>query len=355
MIRPLRLLSMALLALTLTVFVAACGDEDDAATAGSTSNGTAATTDAVKELTVYSGRDEELVKPLLDEFSKTTGIKLNVRYGDTAELAATIREEGDNSPADVFFGQDAGALGALQKAGLLAELPQGTLAKVDARYHSSAKQWVGTSARARVIAYDKRDVKAAAVPQSVLELTDAKYKGKVGWAPTNASFQAFVTAMRKISGEDVAEQWLKDMKANGAKAYEKNGLVRDAIASGEVQFGLINHYYVLEAAAKEGADYPVGVAFAKAGDPGSLVNVAGGGVLKSSGKQAGGVQLLDFLLSDASQKFFAQKTFEYPLVASQASPVGVPALTKLAQPALDLSDLDDLQGTLELIEKTGVL
>ena len=354
MIRLPRLLATALLAFALILSTSACG-EDDTSTSSSGATGAAGAAKDVGELTVYSGRAQELVKPLLDKFTADTGVKLNVRYGDTAELAATIREEGENSPADVFFGQDAGALGALQKAGLLGDLPPATLDKVDARYRSTVKQWVGTSARARVIAYDKREINEDEVPPSVLDLTDAKYKGKVGWAPTNASFQAFVTAMRKINGEDVAEQWLKDMKANGTKAYEKNGLVRDAIAAGEVQFGLINHYYVLEAAAKEGADYPVGVGFAKAGDPGSLVNVAGAGILKSSDKQDGAVQLVDYLLGDESQRFFAEKTFEYPLVGSLPSPEGVPPLADLAQPGLDLSDLDDLEGTLKLIEQTGVL
>lgn len=338
-----RLFLPVVVILALSALLAACGDDD---TSGSGS---------AKELTVYSGRSEQLVKPLLNRFSETSGIKLNVRYGDTAELAATIREEGRNSPADVFFGQDAGALGALQKAGLLAPVPRATLEKVDARYRSTTGRWVGTSARARVVAYDTREHEAADVPRSVLELTGPEYKGKVGWAPTNASFQAFVTALRKLEGDDIAERWLKDMKANGTKAYDNNVLVRDAIASGEVEYGLINHYYVLEAAAQEGADYPVAVRFAAAGDPGALVNVAGGALLESSQRRAIGVRLLDFLLSAESQTYFAEKTFEYPLIGSIPSPKGVPALTELAPPKLDLSDLDDLEGTLELIERAGVL
>jgi iron(III) transport system substrate-binding protein len=328
---------------------AACGgsDSDDKQTTGGAGD--------TKELTVYSGRDEELVGPLFARFEKETGIDLKVRYGDTAELAATIREEGDNSPADVFFGQDAGALGALEKDGVLAPLPAATLDRVPTEYRSADGAWVGTSGRARVIAYDKRALKADEVPQSVFELTDPRWKGKVAWAPTNASFQAFVTGMRKLEGDDRAEKWLKDMKSNGTKAYEKNSIIRDAIANKEIELGLINHYYVLAEQADADGDYPVEVSFTKEGDPGSLVNVAGGGVLKTSEVQQSGTQLLDYLLADEQQRYFAEMTFEYPLVPGVASPAGVPRLGELSQPGLDLSDLDDLQGTLELLEQAGVL
>jgi iron(III) transport system substrate-binding protein len=337
---------VAALAAVASLGLASCGDDD--AQTGSADG-------AAKELTVYSGRDEELVAPLFKRFEAESGIKLKVRYADTAELAATIREEGKNSPADVFFGQDAGALGALQKSALLTTLPAATLELVEPRYRSKQGAWVGTSARARVIAYDTRKLKESDLPASTQDLTDAKWKGKVGWAPTNASFQAFVTAMRKLDGDAATEQWLKAMKANGTKAYEKNGLVRDAIAGGEVELGLINHYYVLEAAAKAEGDYPVGVHFVPGGDVGALVNVAGGGVLKSSEHAAQGVQLLNFLLNDASQKYIAETTFEYPLAGNTPAPAGIPSLAEIQQPDLDLSDLDDLQGTLALIEKAGVL
>lgn len=352
-VRVLLLALAAVFALTL----AACGDDDDDTGAGATTTTPATLTNAVdaSELTVYSGRDEELVAPLFERFEEENDIKLNVRYGDTSELAATIVEEGDNSPADVFFGQDAGALGALQKENRFATLPPAVLDQVDEPFRSQDGAWVGTSARARVIAFDTREVQADDLPDSVFGLTDEQWKGKVGWAPTNASFQAFVTAMRKIEGDEKTEQWLRDMKANDAKAYDKNGLIRDAIADGEVQVGLINHYYVLQTRAEEGDDYPVDIGFVDGGDAGALVNVAGGGVLASSEKQAAAAELLEFLLTAESQTFFAEETFEYPLAGGVAAPAGVPSLEEIQQPNLDLSDLDDLQGTLTLIEQSGVL
>src|SRR5215207_8582308 len=243
-----RHLLLALALLVLTAGLAACGSGDSSDEA---------------KLTVYSGRNEALVGPLLERFSEETGIELEVRYGESAEMAATLREEGDRSPADVFFGQDAGALGAIAKDGLFAELPQATLSKVDARYRSSAGRWVGTSGRVRVIAYDKRELDESDLPDSVLDLADERWRGKVAWAPTNGSFQAFVTALRKVEGEQVAEDWLRAMKDNDTQVYENNILIRDAIASGEVQVGLINHYYVMEALQEvdDPASYPVALHF----------------------------------------------------------------------------------------------
>jgi len=346
MTRTRRLL-LPLVVIALSGLVAACGGDGDNA---------AAENDTPSELTVYSGRDEELVKPLLDKFSEETGIKLNVRYAETAELAATIIEEGDASPADVFFGQDAGALGALQKDGRFIDLPDGTLHRVDERFRSSEGKWVGTSGRARVIVYDKREHSASDVPRSLFDLTDAKWKGKVGWAPMNASFQAAVTAMRKLSGDEATERWLREMKANGTKSFDGNSAIRDAVNNRELELGLINHYYVLQAVAESGDDdYPVGIAFTAPKDPGSLVNVAGGGVLTTSDAPAGGVRLLDFLLDEESQRYFLEETQEYPLVEGLPGPKGVPPLADIDQPDIDLSDLDDLMGTLALIEKAGIL
>lgn len=343
MARWMRILTVVGVAAAALVGLAACGGDDDSGDAGS--------------ITVYSGRNEKLVGPLLERFSEETGIEVNVRYGDTAEMAATLLEEGDRSPADVFFGQDAGALGALQKEGLLAPLPQATLDQVDARFRSAKGDWVGTSARARVIAYDTRELDESEVPDSVMDLTDERWKGKVGWVPTNASFQAFITAMRAELGDDAAEKWLKDMVANGAQAYENNIVLRDAIANGEVPLGLLNHYYVAEARAEldDPDSYPVGLKFPPGGDIGALVNVAGVGVVASSDKQEQAQRLVEFLLSTEAQEYFAETTKEYPLIEGVAAPQGLPALESIKQPHVDLADLDDLRGTLEIIENSGAL
>lgn len=339
--KNLRPLLLALALLVLATSVAACGGGDSSS-------------DDEAKLTIYSGRNEDLVGPLLDSFAEQSGVELEVRYGDTAELAATLREEGDRSPADVFFAQDGGALGAIEKEGLFASLPQGTLDEVDERFRSPNGRWVGASGRVRVIAYDGRELRDAQLPDSVLDLTRPEWKGKVGWAPTNGSFQAFVTAMRAVHGDAATESWLTAMQDNDTQAYDNNILVRDAIAAGEVQVGLINHYYVFEAL-REDPDYPVELHFAKNGDVGALINVAGAGILASSEHREQAQRLVDFLLTREAQQYFREETAEYPIAAGVRPLAALPALASIEQPDVNLADIDDLQGTLELLERAGVL
>ena len=221
---------MVLAVAALLGVAAGCGGDDDAG--------------GDETLVVYSGREEELVEPLFERFEQETGIDVEVRYGDSAELAATIAEEGDNSPADVFFAQDPGSLGAVEREGRLAKLPQEALDRVPARFRDPDGHWVGTSGRSRVIAYNTDALSEDEVPDSVFALTDPKWKGKIGIAPTNASFQAFVSAMLLELGEERTRTWLEGLKANEPKLYEKNTPVVEAVGSGEIELGLVNHYYL---------------------------------------------------------------------------------------------------------------
>ena len=237
-------------------------------------------------ITMYSGRIGPIISPAIKQYEDASGVDVQARASATApSLAATLVEEGENSPADLFFAQDAGSLDAVEKQGLLLKLPADILAKVDKPYQSATGSWVGVTGRSRVIAYGEK-VAASELPDSPLELTDEKWKGRVGWAPTNASLQGYITALRLVEGEDVAKQWLEGMVANDVQVYDSNIPVRDAIAKGEIDLGLINHYYVAEAVAED-PDYPVKVHFPP-DDLGSLINVAGVGVLASAGTTSSG-------------------------------------------------------------------
>lgn len=335
--RSIRIL-IAAAATAATVGLAACGGDDDE-----------------DKLTVYSGREEELVAPLLDRFEEESGVELDVRYGDTAELAATLIEEGENSPADVFFGQDAGALGALEQEDLLAQAPAAALDRVPPRYRSPEGRWVGTSGRARVVAYNEDNLSRQELPESILDFTDPEWKGRIGWAPTNGSFQAFITAMRLTEGEEATEEWLRGIIANDPVVFDNNIAIRDAIASGEIDVGFINHYYVAEAVEEEGEGYPVAVYHPPAGDIGSLINVAGVGIVEASGKQEQAAEFAEFLLSDEAQRYFATETKEYPLVPGIPPDPAVTPLAEIQQPDVDLGELDDLEGTLDLLQRTGAL
>ncbi len=309
-----------------------------------------------ESLVVYSGRNENLVGPLIDRFKNATGIDVQVRYGETAEMAATILEEGDNSPADVFFGQDAGALGALAQAGRLTNLPGDILAPVDPRFRSQVGQWVGTSGRARVLVYNTDEVKAKELPQDIWGLLDPAWQGKIGWAPSNGSFQAFVTALRVIEGDERARKWLEGMIQNGVKVYANNDAIVAAVAAGEIPLGLVNHYYMHRYQAENGGSAPIANYYFPAGGAGALINVAGAGVLVTSQHQELAKQFVAFLLSDEAQQYFAGETDEYPLAGKniRTNPAVKP-LDDLAVPDVDLGNLDDLQGTLELLQEVGAL
>jgi iron(III) transport system substrate-binding protein len=306
-------------------------------------------------LTVYSGRNEEFVAPIIEDFTAQTGTEVEVRYGDTAELAATILEEGQNSPADVFFGQDAGALGALAQAGLFTELPEETLARVEARFRSADGLWVGVTGRARVLAYNTGVYTPEALPTSVFELTDEAYRGRVGWAPANASFQAFVTAMRVLEGEEAARAWLEGMIANEVQTYSNNSSQLEALERGEIDLALVNHYYLYQFLSEQGEDFPVRNHFFSDADLGSLVNLAGVGILGTTDQADEAQQLVDYLLSDAVQQRFTDEIYEYPLVAGIPTNETLLPLAEIETPEIDLSSLDDLEGTLELLTDVGAL
>ncbi|MGA1662462.1 MAG: iron ABC transporter substrate-binding protein [Candidatus Nanopelagicales bacterium] len=334
------MLGLAAATLALPV-LAACGGGSDAADG---------------PLTVYSGRSEELVGPLFAQFTQETGIEVQARYGDTAELAAQLLEEGDASPAQVYFAQDAGALGAVDAAGLFAPLPASVATTVPEAYRAPSGDWTGVTGRARVIAYDPEQVPAAEVPQSIFDLTDPTWKGQVAIAPTNASFQAFVTAMRVSQGDEVTKQWLEGLVANDVQTYEKNGLILDAVDTGQAQLGLINHYYWYEKAAEVGEDaMRAQIAFTKPDDPGSLVNVAGVGILTGAADNANAAKFVEWLLSPATQEWFVTNTYEYPLVPAVAAAEGLPPLDTLRGPNVPLAELADLPGTLVMLEDVGLL
>jgi len=314
-----------------------------------------ATTAVGGKLTVYSGRNEQLVAPIIDKFKQASGVDVQVRYGDTAQLAATILEEGNNSPADVFFAQDAGALGALSNRQRLTPLPDALLSKVDPRFRSPKGDWVGVSGRARVIVYNNKELKESDLPDSVLDLTDPKWQGKVGWAPTNASFQSFVTALRTTQGDAAATKWLKDMQANGVRAYANNPAILDAVAKGEIQVGLANHYYLYQQKAKLGDSYPVANYSPRGGDIGAMINVAGLGILPTVKNRPAAEALIAFLMSEEAQTYFANQTYEYPLAAGVKPGPTLKPLDQIQTPKLDLSSLADLEGTLKLLRDAGVL
>ena len=337
-------------AATATLLLAACGS-NKTEPAGATEEQPAGD----QTLTVYSGREEELVADLFDQFESDTGIELDIRYGDSAELAATILEEGDSSPADVFFSQDAGSLGAVAQEGLFQELDSAVLDRVDERFRSPEGLWVGTSGRARVAAYNTDLIDESELPDSIVDFTDPEWKGRIGFAPTNSSFQAFVAAMIELEGEDATRQFLEGLAANDPKLYEDNSSTVRGIAAEEVEVGFVNHYYIYEVAAEDG-DIPVANHFFTGGDPGALVNAAGVGVMGSTDAPDAAQEFVDYLTGDQGQEYFAEDTFEYPVTPGLEPSEDLVPLDDIESPDVDLSNLGEtIEPALELLAEVGLL
>jgi iron(III) transport system substrate-binding protein len=329
-----RKLTVVALALLLALASAGCGGSRDA-------------------LTVYSGRTQNLIGPLLERFNQETGIAIDVKYGDSAELALLLAEEGERTPADVFLSQSPGATGFLSGTGRLAQLDAGLLGKVDQRFRNADGRWVGVSGRQRVLVYNTEQVTEAELPDSVLELTDERFAGKVAVAPSNGSFQDFVTAMRQLKGEAAAEAWLKAMAANEPRTYANNNAIVEAVGRGEVEMGLVNHYYNYRFQQENPGTRSRNHRFA-GDDVGALVIPSTASVLAGTDKTDEAARFVDFLLSAEAQRYFSDQTFEYPLVTGVAAAPGLPPLASLRSPAYDVDALGGgLERTVELIRSSG--
>ncbi|MFC4124017.1 extracellular solute-binding protein [Nocardia rhizosphaerae] len=308
-------------------------------------------------VTVYSGRSEKLVKPLLDQVDESVlgpGVRLEAFYD---QKPVKILEEGTRSPADVWFGQDAGELGALAKHGYLGQLPDSVTGLVPATYVDADQRWTATTLRSRVLAYDPEQVPAAELPDGIDALVADAAPGSIGYAPTNASWKSFVTALRVLRGEDGAREWLTKFKATQPEEFSKNGAVLDAVDQGQVRFGLINHYYWFQRVGSLGAENVNAKIhyFRGADEPGALVNISAAGILNCSNSTEAAGKLVQFLLSEQSQQYFADETGEYPVIAGVQSEHALPALTELDPPAIDLNQLESLEATEAMLREVGLL
>jgi iron(III) transport system substrate-binding protein len=343
----------ALPTLVAMLLLAACG--------GSTSSTTTTTTSTQgslkgQSITLYSGQHEQTTALLVSAFEKHSGVKVNVRPGDEAELANQIAQEGSNSPADVFYTENTPALEHLREQGLLAPIDASTLASVPARYDSSNGDWVGVSARISTLVYNTGKVSAASLPSSILALAQPQWKGKLAIAPSETDFQPLVTAITKLDGTASAERWLKAIKAN-SRIYPDNETVVAQVNNGESAIGLINHYYWYRLRDEVGTKgLHSALHYYAAHDPGDLLNVSGAAVLKSSSHPAAAQAFVAFLVSAEGQQVLAHShSYEYPLRPGVSPAPGLRPFAQLEPASVTLADLGDGSAPLELEQKLGLL
>lgn len=302
-------------------------------------------------LIVYSGRSEELVAPLIDRFSEESGIDVEVRYAGSTDLAATLLQEGETTDADVFYAQDPASLGSV--ASLLAVIDPSLLERVEPRFSDGEGRWVGTSGRVRTFIYNTgTDIE---LPQTIDDVTDPEWARRLGVAPTNGSFLAFVSAMILERGEEATLGWLEDLAANDPQEFDSNSPIVAAADTGEVAGGLVNHYYLLRLRA-EGEGDDAENWFIPAGDVGSLVMPAGAGIIEGTDMPEAATRFVEFLLSETSQEYFATETFEFPLVEGVEAPQGLPDISEIDSPDIDLSQLADvLDDATRLVAEAGLV
>lgn len=333
-LRRFVLLTLAAATALAVVLLSACGDDENS-------------------LTIYAGRSSALVGPLLEKFADESGYNVAVRYGDATGLVLAILEEGDNSPADVYYGQDVGAFGALEDR--LEPMPQSVVDLVPERFRSPDGDWVGISGRARVVAYNVDNIDPEELPDSILDYTDPEWKGRFGLVPRSDGFPEFVTALRLTMGEDFARQWLEDLNANDPTTFPNNLSAIQAVANGELDVAFVNHYYLYRFLAEEGEGFGARNYYFENGDIGGLFMVVAAGILDTAGNREAAEAFIEFLLSEEAQEYFTSETYEYPLAAGVETSGDLPPVSELQTPDLDVTDLTDLRGSLDLMSETGIL
>ncbi len=306
------------------------------------------------ELVVYSGRSEAMVAPLIAAFEAQSGIDVRVNYAGSAQLAATLLEEGERTPADVFFAQDASTMGLIAAEGMLSSIA-GKTDGVSEHFLDPDGQWAGVSGRARAITYNTNNTTPEQLPTSLNGFLDPEWKGRVGWAPENASFQSALAAMVALDGADAATAWVTGMLANEARAFPSNTPGVTAVAAGEIDAMITNHYYLYRIKAEQGPDTPIENHFLRNGRSGSLVNISAVGILRNASNRLAAEAFIGFLLSPEGQAHFAEENAEFPVVEGVPAPHGLPDIGELGVPPIDFSRLADLEAAVTILQNAGAL
>lgn len=308
---------------------------------------------AKAEITVYNAQHESLVKAWIAGFTKETGIKVSYRQGSDLELANVIVQEGRNSPADVFLTENSPAMTLVDGAGLFAPVDAATLALVPATFRAGTGYWTGIAARTTVFVYNTARVPEANLPKSLVDLQDPSWKGRWGASPSGPDFQAIVGALLEIKGDAATAAWLRAMKANSS-AYRGNDAVMRAVNVGQIDGGVIYHYYYFQDQALTGSGSKnVALHYFKNKDPGAFISISGGGVLASSKNMAEAQQFLRWIVSKAGQDLL-RGAMEYAVATGVESHAMLPPLSGLDAPTIDPAKLNSRRVT-ELMTRAGLL
>lgn len=308
------------------------------------------------ELIVYSSRTSSLVQPILEQYAADTGTDINVKYASTASIVATLLEEGDNVRPDVVYLADPAGWAVLSEGKLLSELPDKLLNKVDDKFRSDQGEWVGISGRSKVVVYNTKTIDPNKdLPQSIMDFTDPKWKGRIGWAPTHGEWQITPMAIRIEKGEDAARSWLEGVKANQPRVYPNLISIVHAAGQGEIDVGFVNHYYVPRFIQEEGSGFGARNHYLGKGDPGAVIDVAAVGVMKSTENKDRAEGFVEYMLGTEAQTYFSEQTHEYPLIAGVKPSGDLPPLDSLDPPDINPGELSQLEAILRMLRDADII
>ncbi|SDE68522.1 iron(III) transport system substrate-binding protein [Blastococcus fimeti] len=340
MIRLRRAITGLLTSTAVVVALAACGSSEASDT---------------ETLTVYSAQHESLVRTMLEGFTDETGIELEFRDANDSELANQIVQEGDASPADVFLTENSPSIDVVDKAGLLAPVDPRTAEQVEERYRPESGNWVGFAARSTALIYNPAEIGEGELPASMLDLAEPAWEGRVAIAAGGADFQAIVSAVLALEGEDATREWLTGLQRN-AEIYASNTAIMKAVDEGEVPVGITYHYYWFRDQAQNGLiGDDARLHYFRNQDPGAFVSISGAGVLAESDQQDDAQRLVEWLTSPEAQERLADSSaLEYAVGVGVASAEALPPLADLQAPDVDPGSLDSELVT-ELMQDVGLL
>ena len=306
-------------------------------------------------LVIYNAQHEQLIDVVAEKFTEDTGIELQLRNGSDLELANQIIAEGDASPADVFLTENSPGMSLVDSKGLFAPLQQGTLNKIPEQYRPADGAWTGFAARSTVMVYNTDTMTEADMPESLLDLADPEWKGRISFSPTGADFQAIVSAVLATEGEEATRAWLAGLKENGT-VYDGNNVVLKSVNSGEIDAGVIYHYYWFRDQEESGADSDnSALHFFGNQDPGACLSVSGAGVLANSDDSEDAQRFVEYLTSPEGQKIIADSyALEYTLNPDVPLERDVPPLSELDPPTVDVDALNGPE-VIDLMEEAGFL
>lgn len=306
-------------------------------------------------IVVYNAQHENLVKSWVDGFTKETGIKVTLRNGDDSELGNQLVQEGSASPADVFLTENSPSMVLVDNAKLFASLDAETLKQVPAEYRPAHGRWIGIAARSTVFVYNPEKLSEQQLPKSLMDLAKPEWKGRWAASPSGADFQAIVSAMLALKGEQATLEWLKAMKANFV-AYKGNSTVMKAVNAGQIDGGVIYHYYRFVDQSKTGENSKnTKLYYFKHQDPGAFVSLSGGGVLASSKHKAQAQAFIKYITGKEGQDSLrTNNAFEYAVGVNAASNPKLVPLNELDTPKVEPSTLNSKK-VIELMTQAGLL